>query len=185
MNIRLILCLALTIIFATPVISIQADEPTWLFTIPKAESLEEDCYNVGLLYADLGITENLEIGIHGLKYSMSSSSLAFGVSLFPMVSPYIVSSMGVGSGKLHLGLKAAPYVLFAGFEMPVSNKVKFVAELTNGVSAGVRFFPTENWTVDIFAAFITVETYKYKYGKIEIDQFHPIPGILFAYSGRL
>jgi len=182
---RTILCLALVFIFTIPTISAQAEEPTWLFTVPKAKSLDRYNYNLGLLYADFGVNENLEIGIHGLKYSVSGSSLAFGASLFPLMSPYIVKSLGVGSGAVHLGVKAAPYVFFAGFEIPLSSNVKFVAELNGGIFAGVRIFPAQNWTLDIFAAFATVEVYKYRYSRIEIDEFHPIPGILIAYSGRL
>ena len=185
MNIRIMLCLAFMATLIAPTISAQAGEPTWLFTVPKAESLEEGYYHVGFVYADFGIAENLELGIHGLKYSVPESSFAFGLSLFPMGSPYLVLSRDIGSGEVHLGIKAAPYIFFAGFETPISDKVKFVAELTNGVSAGVRIFPAENWTLDIFAAFISVEAYKYKYGRIEIEDFHSIPGILFAYSGRL
>lgn len=182
---KILLFLTFTAILTISTIPAQAGEPTWLFTVPKAESLGEGHYNVGLLYADFGVTENLELGIHGLKYSMPGYSLAFGVSLFPMGSPYLVSSMNIGSGNLHVGIKAAPYIFFAGFETPISSKVKFVAELTNGASAGVRISLAQNWTLDIFAAFLTVETYKYKYGRIEMEEFHPIPGILFAYSGRL
>ena len=84
-----------------------------------------------------------------------------------------------------MGIKAALYVFFAGFETVISDKLKFVAEFTNGVSAGVRIFPAEDWTLDIFAAFITIETYKYRYGWVDVKHFYPVPGIFFAYSGRL
>jgi len=183
---RIILCIILTTFATNLTMSAKADEPTWLFTVPKAESLEKGYYNVGLLYADFGIAENLELGIHGVKYSMPQSNLAFGVSFFPMASAYLVVSQDIGSSsRVHLGLKSAPYIFFAGFEAPVSSKVKFVAELTNGAAAGIRIFPAENWTLDIFAAFITVETYRYRYARIEIEHFYPVPGILFAYSGRM
>jgi hypothetical protein len=181
-DIKAMLFVALMMILTVPTISVQADEPTWLFTVPKAESLEEGYYHVGFVYADFGIAENLELGIHGLKYSVPASSLAFGLSIVPMGSPYFVSSLDISPGKLHLGIKAAPYIFFAGFETAISDKVKFVAELNNGVSAGVRIFPAQNWTLDVFAAFISFEVYKYR---IEIEDFHSIPGILFAYSGRL
>lgn len=182
MDIKVMLCLALMAIVTSTIASAQGGEPTWLFTVPKAETLKEGDYNLGFLYADFGLVENLELGIHGLKYSLPESNIAFGASIFPMGSPYLVSSLGMGPGKLHLGIKTAPYVFFAGFETPVSDKVKFVAELTNGVSAGVRIFPAENWTLDIFAAFITLDVYRYEY---EFKNFYPIPGILFAYSGSL
>jgi len=175
---------AITAILIVSIISAQAGEPTWLFTVPKAESLEEGYYHVGFVYADFGIAENLELGIHGLKYSLPGSSLAFGASPF-IGSVYVVSSLDIGSAKLHVGAKANPYIFFAGFETGISDKVKFIAELANGVGAGVRIFPAENWTLDIFAGFATAKAYKYQYGRIEIEDFYPMPPILFAYSGRL
>ena len=184
MSIRITACLAFVVVFTVIAIPAQAIEPTWLFTVPKAESLEVGAYNLGLVYADFGIAENLELGIHGLKYSMPASDLAFGISPMPTIAGlYVVKSLNAGSGELHLGLKAAPYVFFAGFETPVSDNVRFVAELNNGIFAGVRIFPARKWTLDILAAFVNVEVYKYKgYGRMELDDFHPIPGIFFAYS---
>ncbi len=182
MHIRIMLIL--TVILATTIISAQADEPTWLFTVPKAETLYKDYYNIGFVHADLGVTENLELGIHGLKYAVPDSRYAFGVSLIPMLSPYVTSTWGTGESKLHMGIKATQFFFFAGVEAPISDNVKFVAEFTNGVTAGVRIFPTRKWTVDIFAGFVSVEVYRYRY-RVEIEDFHPIPGILFAYSNTL
>jgi hypothetical protein len=181
---RIAICFALIAILIIPTISAKAEEPTWLFTVPKANTLEEGNYNLGFIYADLGIAENLELGIHGLKYHASDLNLAFGVSFWPIASPYVVKSLDAGSGELHVGLKAAPYVFFAGFEAPISDNLKFVIELNNGVIGGLRIFPARNWTLDILMAFINVE-YRYRYGRMEFDDFRPIPGILFAYSGRL
>ena len=183
MGVRIIVCFALIAIFVVPATSVKADEPTWLFTVPKARTLEEGVYNIGLLYADFGVTDNLELGIHGLKYYAAGPNLAFGLSIFPMASPYVVTSLSAGSGELHLGLKAAPYVFFAGFETPISDSVKFVAEFNSGLVGGVRIFPAEKWTLDIFVTFINVDVYKYEYG-VDFDEFRPIPGILFAYSDR-
>jgi len=183
MGVRIIVCFALIAILTILTTVAKADEPTWLFTVPKARTLEKGVYNVGLLYADFGVTDNLELGIHGLKYYAAGSNLAFGFSIFPIASPYIVTSLSAGSGEVHLGLKAAPYVFFAGFETPISDSVKFVAEFSNGLVGGVRIFPAEKWTLDIFAAFINVNAYKYEYG-VDFDGFRPIPGILFAYSDR-
>ena len=186
MSIRITACLAFLAVFTAIIIPAQAIEPTWLFTVPKAESLEAGAYNLGLLYADFGLTENLELGIHGLKYSMPSSNLAIGVSPMPTIAGlYVVTSLDAGAGELHLGLKASPYVFFAGFETPVSDNVRFVAELDNGILAGVRIYPARKWTLDIFVAFADFEVYKYnKYRRIEFDEFQRLPGILFAYSDR-
>ena len=183
MNIKF--TLVLIAIVATIAASARADEPTWLFMVPKAETLHKDYYNLGFVYADIGITENLEIGIHGLKYAIPDSHFAFGASLYPLLSPYVTSTWGMGSAKLHAGIKASPYILFAGIELPIADSVKIVAELTNGVAAGVRIFPARKWTLDIFAGFIRFEAYKYKYSGIEIEDFKPFPFIQFAYSDTL
>ncbi|MFC1716053.1 hypothetical protein ACFL6S_20450 [Candidatus Poribacteria bacterium] len=186
MHVRIVLFLAFIFILTIPMMSVKADEPTWLFTVPKAKTLEEGTYNLGLLYADFGISENLELGIHGLKYHLPDNNLSLGASIFPMATAYVVTSLDAGSGELHVGLKAAPYVFFAGFEMPISDSLKFVVELNNGVIGGVRIFPAQNWTLDVFMGFVNFETYRYnRYGRVEIDEFNPFPGILFAYSGRL
>ncbi|MGQ9609560.1 MAG: hypothetical protein ACUVWN_09670 [bacterium] len=163
-------------------VSISASEPTWLFTVPKTESLKSEHYNVGFIYFDFGITNELEIGIHGLKYS--TGNFAFGLSLYPLGTPYLVFKSDTSSTDLYLGIKAAPYLFFAGLEAPVTNNVKFIAEVNNGLTAGVRAIPAKNWTLDVFLAFISFEVYKYKYKSIEIEQFRAIPFISFAYSGR-
>ena len=51
---RIVLCFALIAVLTVPAIAAKADEPTWLFTVPKARTLEEDTYNLGLVYADFG-----------------------------------------------------------------------------------------------------------------------------------
>jgi len=43
--------------------------PTWLFTVPTADTLTESKFAVGWLHADIGSTDELEIGIHGIKYN--------------------------------------------------------------------------------------------------------------------
>ncbi len=177
--------LILMVILATTITSARADEPTWLFTVPKAETLYKDYYNIGFVHADLGVTENLELGIHGLKYAVPDSKFAFGASIIPMLSPYVTSTWGSGESKLHLGIKATQFFFFAGVEAPISKSVKFIAEFTNGVTAGVRIFPARKWTLDIFAGFVTFKVYKYKYAWIKVEDYHPIPGILFAYSDTL
>lgn len=159
-----------------------ASEPTWLFTVPKTESLKAEHYNVGFIYFDFGVTDELEVGIHGLKYS--TGNFAFGLSLFPLGTPYLVFKPETGSTDLYLGLKASPYLFFAGLEAPITNNVKFIAEVNNGLTAGVRAIPAKNWTLDVFLAFISFEIYKYRYKSIEIEQFRAIPVISFAYSGR-
>ena len=181
MKIKLVLCLV--IIISVFVTTTQAAEPTWLFTVPKAESLGKDNYTIGFVYLDFGITDELDLGIHGLKYS--TGNLAFGIGLYPMgVTPYIVLSPDMGKAELSLGLKAAPYIFFAGLEAPITDKFKFIAEFNNGLAAGVRILPAKNWSLDIFMLFISPDIYKYKYQRIDLDQYHPIPWLAIAYSGK-
>jgi hypothetical protein len=171
------------IIIAVFVTSTQAAEPTWLFTVPKAESLKEGNYNIGFVYFDFGITDELDLGIHGLKYS--TGDVAFGIGLYPMgFTPYIAFSPIMGKTELSLGIKAAPYIFFAGLEAPITDKVKFIAELNNGLSAGVRIFPARDWTLDIFVAFISLDIYKYRYQRLDLGKYQPIPWIAIAYSGK-
>lgn len=184
MKTKTIIILTLTILFTYLTSNAFAEEPTWLFTVPKTESLKEGHYNIGLLYFDFGIAEKLELGIHGIKYSMDN--VAIGASLFPFGSPYIVFSPDVGSTELLLGIKAAPYIFFAGLEAPLSDNLKLILELNNGFNAGVRIIPSKNWTLDLFLmyGYFSVEVYKYKYSRIEFADFQAIPAIQFAYSGR-
>lgn len=185
MRIRTISFLALVFAFMILAEGIQANEPTWLFTVPKAESLKEDEFNIGFVYAELGITDNIELGLHGFKYHVPGSSFAFGVSLFPLLSPYLVTSIDLSSSDLHLGIKAAPYHFFAGFETPISNKLKLVAELSDGLLFGARISPAPRWTLDIFGLFMTIEGRKYRYADLNFDEFKLFAGIQFAYSGKL
>ena len=174
------------IIFMTLLITSTtfAEEPTWLFTVPKSQSLKQGHYNIGLLYFDFGIAEKLELGIHGIKYSMDK--VAIGASLYPFGSPYLVFSPDMGSSELHLGIKAAPYILFAGFEAPLSDNLYIIMELNNGLNAGVRILPARNWTLDLFMmyGYFSIDVYKYKYARVEIKDFRAIPALQFAYSGR-
>ena len=182
MKIKLVFCLV--IIISVFVTTTQAAEPTWLFTVPKAESLKEGNYTIGFVYLDFGMTNELDLGIHGLKYS--TGNLAFGIGLYPMgITPYIVFSPDMGKAELSLGIKAAPYIFFAGLEAPITDKFKFIAEFNNGLAAGVRILPVRNWSLDLFVAFISLDIYKYKYQRFDLDQYDPIPLIAIAYSGKL
>jgi len=187
MKIKLVFCLA--IIIAVFVTTTQAVEPTWLFATPKADSLKEGNYTIGFVYLDFGMTNELDLGIHGLKYS--TGDVAFGIGLYPMgLTPYIVFSPPMGKAELSLGIKASPYWFFAGLEAPITDKFKFIAELNNGLSAGVRILPARDWTVDLFVLFIPSfhnyfnNYYLYKYQSIDVGLYQPIPWIAIAYSGK-
>ncbi len=189
MNTRNIIFLTLTIVFILSVVSAQAEEPSWLFTIPKATTIREGNFDIGFLYFDFGIAKNLELGIHGIKYQIPNSDLAIGASLFPMGSPYLVFSPDIGQAGLHVGVKAAPYIFFGGIDIPVSSNLKFIAELNNGPTAGVRILPTRNLTIDLFLYFYRYKIYNfdyygYKYQRINVEEYSANPGFWIVYSGR-
>ncbi len=106
------------------------------------------------------------------------------------LTPYIVFSPDLGEAELSLGIKASPYWFFAGLEVPITDKFKFIAELNNGVSAGVRILPARDWSVDLFVLFIPKfrdyfdNYYGYKYQSIDVGLYRPIPWIAIAYSGK-
>ena len=190
MKTRIIAILTLIAVFALFAGSIQASEPTWLFTVPKAESLKKNHFNLGLPYIEFGIADNLEFGLHGLKYSIKDSNIAIGFSFYPLDGPYIVFSPDTKTIGFNIGIMAKPNHIFAGIELPVSNDFNLIAELNNGFNVGVRILPSKNWTVDLFMSYSSVmiyETgyYKYKYHRIKIEEYEPgIGGFGIAYSGR-
>lgn len=189
MNIKNIIFLVLIAVFVLSALSTQADEPTWLFTVPKAESLKKNNFNIGILYLDFGIADNLEFGLHGLKYSMPDSNIAIGLSFYPLDSPYLVFSPDTKTISFNIGIMVKPNHIFAGIELPISNDFKLIAELNNGLNVGVRILPSKNWTVDLFMPYSSVkiydiEYYEYKYHSIKIEEYKL--GLLFgiAYSDR-
>ena len=189
MKIKTTVFLTLIAIFAFSSLVSKAAEPTWLFTIPKAESLKKEHYNIGLIYFDFGITDNLDLGIHGLKYSIPGSNFAFGASIFPLYGIYVVFSHDIGSGGLHVGFKTEPYHFFAGLEAPISKTFNFIAELNKGLTAGVRILPSKDWAIDLFMSFYPnkiyeVGYYQYKYKRIEIEKYKADPWLWIVYSGK-
>jgi hypothetical protein len=136
--------------------------PSWLITVPSAEVLAKDELNVGLVYLDLGIAKNIELGLHGIKYSMKnpdSSWTAFGVSLSAGIYPYGVYTKKYDFGKLSLGVKPFPYFVFAGIETPLSKEITFIGEINNGILAGIRTNFGGQWYLDAGAG---VSTFPFK-----------------------
>jgi hypothetical protein len=183
MRIGLALCIVIAF-FMVASIHIEAHEPTWLFTVPKAQSMEKNQFSLGFVYADLGVTDNLELGIHGLKYSVPDSNIGFGFSIWPMGTPYVVFSPSSESTRIHLGIKVAPYIIFAGLESELSRNLKLGIEFNSGLNVGLRIIPATNWTLDIFAWITSFELYRYNY-RLDLEDFRILPGIQFAYNGRL
>ncbi len=136
--------------------------PTWLLTVPTAEVLPKDQLNIGIMHLDLGISGNIEAGLHGLKYSISNpdgSKLAFGASLFSGLYPYAVYTNNYDFGRLSLGLTIFPYFIFAGLEKQLTPEISLLAELHNGAAVGVRNKLAKDWVLDFGAGF---SAYSYK-----------------------
>jgi len=190
MSIKNCAFLFLIIVFVISTASARAEEPSWLFTVPKSETIKEGHFDIGFIYLDFGIAKNLEIGIHGIKYRFPDTNIAIGASILPIGSPYLVFSPDIGESELHIGVKAQPYIFFAGIEVPISDNMKFIAELNNGPTAGIRIIPQKNLTIDLFMYFYLYEIYNvdyygYKYRQIKkVEDYSARPWIWIAYSGK-
>ncbi len=190
MNYKNFALLSLIFIFVLSALSIRAEEPTWLFTVPKSETIRQGHFDIGFIYLDFGVAKNLEVGIHGIKYRFPDTNIAVGISILPIGSPYLVFSPDIGEAELHIGVKAQPYIFFAGIEAPISDNLKFIAELNNGPTAGIRIIPQKNLTIDLFMYFYLYEIYDidyygYKYRQMKkVEEYSARPWIWIAYSGK-
>jgi len=97
--------------------------PTWLMTIPTADTLGDGRYNLGLIqggtipfHADIGgLYNNLEIGIHGVKLRLlkegspwASFSIGATFGYYP-AGAYIVGSKHIRNLRVHLGARFLPF----------------------------------------------------------------------------
>ena len=62
-------------------------------------------------------------------------------------------------GELSLGLNPFPYFVFGSIETKLSENLKFIGEVHNGVAAGLRSNIAKGWWLDIGAG---LTTYPYK-----------------------
>ena len=97
--------------------------PTWLMTIPTADTLGDGRYNLGLIqggtipfHADIGgLYNNLEIGIHGVKLRLlkegspwASFSIGATFGYYP-AGAYIVGSKYIRNLRVHIGTRFLPF----------------------------------------------------------------------------
>jgi len=126
--------------------------PTWLLTVPTADTVPKNQMNFGLVHFDLGVTDNIEAGLHGLKYSFSypdGGKLAIGASLYSGLYPYAVYTRNYDFGRLSLGVTIFPYFVFAGLEKQLTPEISLLAEIHNGVTVGIRNKLTKDWIIDV------------------------------------
>ena len=138
-------------------------EPTWLLTVPTANVLPKNTLSAGIIYLDLSITDELEIGAHGIKYQLSKDfqggKLSLGASFVFGLYPYAVWTKTMDFGELSIGINPFPYFVFGSIETKLSDSIKFIGEVHNGVTAGLRSSLAKDWWLDFGAG---VTTYAYK-----------------------
>ncbi len=100
-----------------------APGPTWLLTIPTADTLADGQYELGLIqggtipfHADLGgVWDNLEVGIHGVKLRVLKegspwASFAVGATFgYYPAGAYVVGSKTLAGLRAHLGARFFPF----------------------------------------------------------------------------
>jgi len=169
--------------------------PTWLFTVPTADTLEESEFTVGIIHADIGFTNELQLGIRGIKLNLDKeirnrTNVAAGVSFFEIA--YLVASHKrlKDNAKLHLGVKASPTFLFAAAEFPLSHKNTLIIELNDGFNIGIRSRIKQRLKIDIGVSYSNLgfyqrgfyEDFPRGYYKRKLREFHFLPIIGVAYS---
>ena len=167
--------------------------PTWLFTVPTADTLAEGKFTVGWLHADIGFTNELEIGIHGIKYNLehgtqNQTGLAIGVAFWEGL--YVVGSNRSDSFLLHIGIKTAPSFLFAAAEISLSAKNSLILEGNDGFHFGLRRHISRRLILDVGASYTnfsiyrrkSYEDYPFGYYKRSLWTFDFSPIIGLAYS---
>ena len=188
-----IISLSIMILFGLPAL-VKADEPTWFFSIPTPEVLPKDCFALGLVHADVGLGENLEVGIHGLKYRLAKkwqgTNVALGISPFDTLSfggasapgAYLVFGQEFKEFKGYLGIKVFPYFLFFGLTKELGEKTKVLFGFNDGPLVGLKHKINSNWWVGAGIGYHNLSNY----GHFKKDgDFKPNIMIDISYVGSL
>ncbi len=168
--------------------------PTWLLTVPTAETLGEGKYNLGLIqggtipfHADVGgLSDNLEVGIHGVKLKMLSegspwASIAIGATFgYYPAGAYLVGTKTLHNLRIHLGARFLPFtfkdedkdaerpvIVFGGIDKEIPNieNARLMLEVGDTLNGGVRFSLLDNMLVDVGVRVGLPERYKFSIGK--------------------
>jgi len=174
--------------------STAPSEPTWLLTVPTAETLREGKYNLGLIqggtipfHADVGgLYDNLEVGIHGVKLKILSegspwASVAIGATFgYYPAGAYLVGTKTLHNLRAHLGARFLPFtfkdedkeserpvVVFGGIDknIPKIENARLMLEVGDTLNGGVRFSLLDNLLVDVGVRVGLPEKYKFSIGK--------------------
>ena len=168
--------------------------PTWLLTVPTAETLGEGKYNLGLIqggtipfHADVGgLSDNLEVGIHGVKLKMLSegspwASIAIGATFgYYPAGAYLVGTKTLHNLRIHLGARFLPFtfkdedkdaerpvIVFGGIDKEIPNieNARLMLDVGDTLNGGVRFSLLDNMLVDVGVRVGLPERYKFSIGK--------------------
>ncbi|MBU2599686.1 hypothetical protein KJ849_03805 [bacterium] len=141
-----------------------ASKPSWLFSIPTAFVLDENDYRLGFPHAEIGMGNNIELIIPGLKWQIPRQNIlgwtpAVGIGLFanyalgpsrsfaPLL--YGVFTQNIDTFNIHLGLKVVPYWLFGGVDYNLTKNLKFTTELNDGLLLGLRYILAKHWNIGL------------------------------------
>lgn len=168
--------------------------PSWYFTVPKAGVIQPRSFMIGLPYIEYSPTENLEVGLHGIKYRLEGlTSHPFAIGVDPLLSfayAYAVWELHSGGDDATLGFKVTPFFLLFGMERQLTSNVSLVAEVNDGALAGLRVWIDPNWHVEFGAGIAAYGTWRadpfdhrglHDYDFDDVD-FEPTIWAGFAYS---
>jgi len=193
---RSLVLLTLALLFILSAKSLSAatatGAPTWYFTVPKPEAIDEKSFLLGFPYIEYSPAQGLELGLHGVKYAFERSSsypLAVGVDpLLGFTYAYAVWGLPTSGGSdLTVGVKVFPFFLLLGFETPIDEKVSFILEANDGVLAGLRIVVDPNWYVEFAGGVAAYGTWRidrrgiHDYDFDDVD-FEPTLWLGFGYS---
>ena len=168
--------------------------PSWYFTVPKANTIQPRSFMVGLPYIEYSPIENLEVGLHGVKFRLEGlTDRPFAIGVDPILSfayAYAVWELSGGESDATLGFKVTPFFLLFGFEKQLTGNVSVVAEVNDGALAGLRIRIDPNWHVELGAGLAAYGTWRadpfdhrglHDYDFDDVD-FEPTIWAGFAYS---
>ncbi|UCF78678.1 MAG: hypothetical protein JSW03_11490 [Candidatus Eiseniibacteriota bacterium] len=166
--------------------------PSWYFTVPKADAVNEKSFIVGFPYIEYSPTQGLELGLHGIKYAFQrSSSYPLAVGIDPILgTTYAYAVWGLptsGNSDLTVGVKVFPFFLLLGFETQIDENVSFLLEANDGVMAGLRVVVDPHWFVEFGAGLTAYGTWRldrrgiHDYDFDDVD-FEPALWLGFGYS---
>jgi|GEM_PF-2619176 len=132
------------------------NSPSWYFTVPKPHAIDKTSFVLGLPYIEYSPAENLEVGLHGLKYVLNPSAaypIALGVDpILSFAYAYAIWGLPTGANSdLSVGVKIFPLFLLLGYEAQIDDKVSVILEANDGVMAGLRVRVDPKWHVEFGA----------------------------------